>query len=129
MKIEIGQYREMKKPGALKAFFTLCVYDTTGGDADLQFTDCQYFVAGDRQWWTFAQKVVKQEDGAKPKYFSYTRYMKKSYADQLQETVLKALQQKSKEQSNEQSYSSNTFSSPSPSTANQFPDNASFGWT
>ncbi len=127
MKIEIGQYREMKKPGALKAFFTLCVYDTSGGDADLQFTDCQYFVAGDRQWWTFAQKIVKQEDGSKPKYFSYTRYMKRSYADELQANVLKALQLKSKE-SNEQSYSTNNVSSSFTPSQNELPSDASFSW-
>lgn len=125
MKIEIGQYREMKKPGALKAFFTLCVYDTSGGDADLQFTDCQYFVVGDRQWWTFAQKVVKQEDGSKPKYFSYTRYMKKSYADDLQANVLKALQTKSKESTND--YSNNVSSSFTPSP-NLVSSDAPFSW-
>lgn len=126
MKVEVGQYRELKKPGALKAFFTLCIYDETG-DADRQYTDCQYFVVGERQWWTFAQKVVKAEDGSKPKYFPYTKYMKRSYADQMQETVLKQLQTRSKE-SNEQSYSTQNYSQSNPSTQNDISPSAPFGW-
>lgn len=125
MKIEIGQYREMKKPGALKAFFSLCIY--TNDDSDRQYTDCQYFVHGDRQWWTFAQKVVKQEDGSKPKYFSYTRYIKKSYVDELQATVLTALQNKSKE-SNEQSNDTLRFNQAPSSSTSQLSDNAPFSW-
>lgn len=125
MKIEIGQYREMKKPGALKAFFSLCIY--TNDDSDRQYTDCQYFVHGDRQWWTFAQKRVDQPNGEKAKYFSYTRYIKKSYVDELQATVLKALQNKSKE-SNEQSDDALRFNQASSSTTGQFPSDTSFSW-
>jgi hypothetical protein len=122
MKIEIGQYREMKKPGPLKAFFTLCIYDKEG--ADRQYTDCQYFVSGDRQWWTFAQKMVPQGEGVKPKYFAYTKYMNRAYADNLQITVLQALQNKSRE-SNEQP---NNFSSPFNTAQNQVQAEAPFGW-
>lgn len=86
IKVEVGQYRENTRGGALKASFSLVIYPEAQ-----KILDCKYFVTGDKRWFKFPDKLIKSKDGTKDEYIPYISYGNKTYLSELQAAVLKEL--------------------------------------
>lgn len=88
IKVEVGQYRLLRKDGPMRAFFSLLVQPH-----GVKYLDCRYFVTEDgRRWWTFPQKEVKPREGeTKSTYIPLVSVLDKEYLEALKEAVLTEL--------------------------------------
>src|SRR5271157_5739186 len=83
MEFEIQHYREINA-GGLKASFSLVF-------RGMRISDCKLFSSGERSWWTFPQKEMKDPKGGKSKYFSYVFLLDRELTEAFQQAVLKSL--------------------------------------
>lgn len=93
--IEIGQYREVHK-GSLRAFFSLVIYSAgtyMKGDKTL---DCRYCISGEKRWFNFPHKEVKDRNGSNSEYIPYRSFADKEYKTHLSTAVLSALKEAEK---------------------------------
>jgi hypothetical protein len=86
IKVEVGQYRPVKKEGVFKATFSLVIYPY-----GQKILNCKYFVKGERRWFQFPSKEVTYEDGRKTQYIPYVSYIDKEYLRALEAAILEAL--------------------------------------
>ncbi len=94
--IAIGQWRPIDK-GSLKGFFSLLIYPS-----GQKILDCRYFQSGERRWFNFPDKEIRRSDGSKPEYIPLVSYLNKEYLNALQQSVLTALKDLTKENASDQ---------------------------
>lgn len=88
IKVEVGQYRLLRKDGPMRAFFSLVIQPH-----GIKYIDCRYFVTEDgRKWFTFPQKEIPPKEGEmKKQYIPYVSILDREYLEALKEAVLTEL--------------------------------------
>lgn len=83
IKVEVGQYRPIKKEGPMKATFSVVIYPYAQ-----KILDCKHLFTSGKHWFTFPQFKIRSKDGTKDEYIPYISFGDKEYLQELKDAVM-----------------------------------------